>query len=88
MANTIDAVTLNGEDWQDVSELTGIIPGKAVVIQNMSPGVIYLAISPVKPSKGFHGNVIDKDLRFPGYVTAGETNIWLFGRGLVSIQEG
>lgn len=88
MANTIQAVILSGEDWQDVSILTGIPTGTGITIQNLSAARVLLAISPAKPDADFLGSVLMEDARFLGIVTAGESNVWLKGAGVVSIQEG
>lgn len=88
MANTKEAVELQGQTWEDVTVLTGIPTGTAITIQNLSPSRILVAISPARPEDNFKGSVLMEDAKFLGYVTAGEDKVWLKGRGFVSIQEG
>lgn len=88
MANTYAAINLSGDDWEDVSILTGIPDGNALNIQNLSRERVLVAISATKPSADFVGNILVADPRFLGHITAGETKVWLKGHGQISVQEG
>lgn len=88
MANTKNAVLLDGSDWQDVSILTGIPVGTALDIQNQSTSYVQVAINATKPVSTFRGFVIPPNPADIAAVDAGEDRVWIIGKGRVSIQEG
>lgn len=87
MSDTLGAIRLDGDDWQDVSTLTSIPTGTSIYIQSQSSSTIQVAISATKPAKSFKGVMLPNDARYPAMITAGENKVWLYGTGPVSIQE-
>lgn len=88
MTDTIPSIRLTGEDWEDVSALSGIAAGTALYIQSQSSTIIQIAISATKPDKTFKGMYIPNSPSFPVTITAGENKVWLYGTGPVNVQEG
>jgi len=86
MSNTINAINLTGTDWQNANTLSGIAVGTAVVLQNQSSSHVMCAVSGTKPALGFVGQILPADLSVMANVAAGESTIWLLGRGPVSMQ--
>lgn len=88
MAETLSSFTITQQGWIDVSALTGIIDGTALVIQNQSSSQFFLAISQEEPSDTFRGLIIPSDISVMSRVDAGEPRVWIKGSGRINIQEG
>lgn len=87
MSDTRNTIRLSGEDWEDVSALSGIASGTAIYLQSQSSMFIQIAISATKPEKTFKGMFLPNSPSYPATITAGENKVWLYGVGPVSIQE-
>ena len=88
MAQTIESVILDGVDWINANEATGIAVGKPMIMQNQSSSPVMMAISTTKPDIKFRGILLPTDLSINGTVSEGESTVWLYGSGPVSVQEG
>ena len=86
MADTIDVIRLAGTSWENANTLSGIPAGTAITIQNQTASTVFLAVSSVMPSSTFRGYVIPPDTSVSTPVSAGESAVWLYGTGKVSIQ--
>lgn len=85
MADTIDDITLNGTDWQDAFDLTGIPVLTSIFIQNKTASRIFIYIKTTKPTSDFdQGYSLDVGADFT--VIAGENGCWLYGNGPVHIR--
>ena len=87
MADTKAAVQLSGIEYQSANTLSGIAVGAAISVQNQTTDILYFAISATKPTTAFVGEVIPADVSAKAYVSALENEVWLLGKGPVSIQE-
>ena len=87
MADTINAITLTGDEYESVSSLTGIAVGTGISIQNQTTGMVYVAISPTKPLSDFRGEIVPDTPMIKAYIGANESEVWLKGDGPVSVQE-
>jgi hypothetical protein len=87
VADTRNTIRLTGEDWEDVSDLTGIASGTAIYLQSQSSMYIQIAVSPTKPDKTFKGMFLPNSPSYLTNVTSGENKVWLYGVGPVSVQE-
>lgn len=87
MSDTIATVRLSGSDWEDVTVLTGISAGTAIYLQSQSSMFIQIAISATKPDKTFKGMYLPNSPNYQTNITSGESKVWLYGTGSVSVQE-
>jgi hypothetical protein len=86
MADTLNAITLSGEDWEDVNALTSIAVGTSISVQNQTNQAVFIAVSATKPALSFVGIAIPAVLSEMVTITEGENKVWLKGKGPVSIQ--
>lgn len=87
MSDTLNTIRLSGSDWEDVSTLTGIAAGTALYLQSQSSMYIQIAVSATKPDKTFKGMFLPNSPSYQTNVTSGESKVWLYGVGPVSVQE-
>lgn len=80
-------IFLNGDEYQNLYELSGIDIGTPVLIQNKSIYNSTLIKATNKPSKDFKGGFLIKpDSRYIVNISAGQTGLWMLGRGCIRIS--
>ena len=90
MADTRPDVTLDGTEYQDLYDETGISVGTKLILFNKSTSDVRVIIAATKPSDNSTDGVVmevEGAMR-PFIVDSGESGCWAKGFGPINVQEG
>lgn len=88
MANTLPDINIVNNVYLDLYALTGITPGKPIIINNKTSGAMMVQIKPTQPLGTDNSGLQILGAAFM-YIDAGESRVWLRGQsgGRINVQE-